>query len=80
MITIAENDIERQERLEKEFEEAKQKFSDIGRKYKKYNKIWFIRNHYIMQIDPQSKVINRIFQELRKVTRKNHPERFIQSG
>ena len=73
MITI--NKLEYQEKLEDDYALAQWKVKQANKWISKR----IIGKYFIKTLGKRQSIMNEIFRELREVTRKNYPERFIQS-
>ena len=69
----------KQRELEIELEIAYKNTNDANVKYNKWLWIKIFNKRNLKQVLLTSEYQNKIFRELREETRKNHPERFIQS-
>ena len=77
MIGVMEN---KQRELEIELGVAYLRTNEANKKYNKWLWIKIFNKRNLKQVVKTNEKQNEIFKELREVTRKNHPERFIQSG
>lgn len=77
---MIEDNIKLQTQLEHDYAIAQQKVVEYSRKYSKHSRVPFVNKKYFNLLSYWDNQMNVLFRELRKVTRENYPERFIQSG
>ncbi len=79
MIGVMENNLLKQQRLESALENAKMELAYATRKYMKWNFIKIADKRHLKEVVRWNEHMNKMFRELREVTRENQPEKFIGS-
>ncbi len=72
-----ENNLQKQRQLESAYQNAQREVIKANLKYNKWIWIRIFNKRNLKQIIIWTEHMNKIFRELREITRENYPERFI---